>query len=136
MQADMPVAIVQGTPVNEQQERQPQAQTSAVPVPIEMLRQANVPATGGTPFAAGADGILVVKTEPAWPYICFMMPFPFFCMGYWMSSTVWLTFDTNVRTLHVKSCPGYCYCCSTERALLSYSDIGNVDIMPTNMQVP
>ena len=127
MQADMPVAVVQGTLVD------PQAQTPPVPVPIEMLRpQADLPALS---FTAGADGILVVKTEPAWPYICFMMPFPFFCMGCWMSSTVWLTFDTNARTLHVKSCPGYCYCCSTER-LLSYSDIGNIDIMPTNMKVP
>ena len=133
MQADMPVAVVQGTLVDEQQERQPQAQTRPAPVPIEMLRpQADLPATS---FAAGADGTLVVKVEPAWPYIIFMMPFPFFCMGCCMSSTVWLTFDTNARTLHVKSCPGYCYCCSTER-LLSYSDIGNIDIMPTNMKVP
>ena len=129
----MPVAVVQGFLVDEQQERQPQAQTPPVPVPIEMLRpQADVPALS---FAAGADGIFVVKTEPAWPYIIFMMPFPFFCMGCWMSSTVRLTFDTYARTLHVKSCPGYCYCCSTER-LLSYSDIGNIDILPTNMQVP
>ena len=127
----MPVAVVQGTPVDEQLERQPQAETPSVPVPIEMLRQ-DVAATS---FAAGADGILVLKTEPAGFEICFMMPFPFFCMGCWMSSTVWLTFDTNARTLHVKSCPGYCYCCSTER-LLSYSDIGNIDIMPTNMKVP
>ena len=97
MQADMPVAVVQGTLVNEQQERQPQAQTRPAPVPIEMLRpQADLPALS---FAAGADGILVVKTEPAWPYIIFMMPFPFFCMGCCMSSTVWLTFDTNTSTM-------------------------------------
>lgn len=59
--------------------------------------------------------------------ICFMMPFPFFCIGCCISQTTKFNFDNNNRSLIVKTYCGYC-CCLASTLNIPYDEILNVDV--------
>ena len=51
------------------------------------------------------------EITPSCMYKCFMMPFPFFCIGCCLSQTTKFYLDNNNRTLTLASYCGYCCCC-------------------------
>lgn len=59
--------------------------------------------------------------------ICFMMPFPFFCIGCCLSQSVKFMFDNTNRILNIKSYCGYCLCCG-DKAEIPYHEIIDLDI--------
>lgn len=58
--------------------------------------------------------------------ICFMLPFPFFCLGCCTSQTAKFRFDNNNRILHIKSYCGYCFWFG-DKIDIPYDDIVDVD---------
>lgn len=80
------------------------------------------------------DGLVVIETPlPCLAYL-FMLPFPFLCMGccLFQQSRIILDDASRLVTVHVRNgaCP-----CATKRREFSYSDIGNVAVVPTSMRV-
>jgi hypothetical protein len=59
-------------------------------------------------------------------YKCFMLPFPFFCIGCCMSQTTKMEFDNIGRVVTLKTYCGYCCCCQTERRI-PYNGLKAID---------
>ncbi len=55
------------------------------------------------------------ELTPGCMYICFMLPFPFFCLGCCLSKTAKFRFDNNSHMLSLVTYCGFCACCAAQR---------------------
>jgi len=68
---------------------------------------------------------------------CFMLPFPFFCLGCCLFRSSELQLDDATQTLTWRSWPGYCCCdCCTREAQAPYANVrGLQSIINWNLQI-
>lgn len=63
----------------------------------------------------------------------FMLPFPFFCLGCWLSETSAVVFDDATRTVTAEGYPGYCFFLKSKNQF-NYDAIANVALVRTNIR--
>ncbi len=88
-------------------------------------------------YKTDESGKIFLDIYPSCSDTIFMLPFPFFCMGCCMSSTVHLTMDYQERSLSYSEASGHFYifpCCRRE-CRYSFDDIQRVGYISTGVKV-
>jgi hypothetical protein len=81
------------------------------------------------PGGVSAQPVDYFEITPSCMYKCFMMPFPFLCIGCCLSQSTKMKFDNTQRILTLKTYCGYCCCCSEER-IIPYHEVQSLDARP------
>ncbi len=82
------------------------------------------------------SGRIFIDVYPDCTANVFMLPFPFFCLGCFISSTVHITMDYQEKSLSVSEASGHCYifpCCRKE-GRYTFNDIERVGYISTGIK--
>jgi len=104
------------------------------PTSVASIRAAHLSTTSWPQLQTDQHGRLEVKTRPDCMMKCFMIPFPFLCIGCCMSESSNLVFDDRKQQVSVNSYSGYCWCCGQGRDI-RYDEIANVVAKSSNMRI-
>jgi hypothetical protein len=64
----------------------------------------------------------------------FYLPFPFFCMGCCLASSIDVELDDKKRVVRVTAWPGDCFLCY-RRSEFAYTDVANVALLSSNVSI-
>lgn len=102
------------------------------PIPVSAFREEQAQVAPPSDELSVTATRLELHSSPSCDDVVFMLPFPFFCLGCWLSNTADAVFDDTTKTATLQGYPGYC-CCLKSVKTIPYSNIANVALVRTNM---
>ena len=96
------------------------------PIPVEAYRPP--PPTPPSDEFKETPGRIELHASPSCLETVSMLPFPFFCLGCFISRTADIVFDDETKSVTFSGNPGYLFCLKKSETI-SYDSIGNVALV-------